>query len=126
MSGKRVLCTLRNLSNVRRSFNSATPPLKYSRHFCTTKINSCGKFVTNPSDLVSQEQADELIRRLRQEEINLLKTAIEHFESHADRAEYEGKRLWMYLHRTATGIPPATHYSQQVCFICVVDIINRM
>lgn len=62
-----------------------------NRDFCTTNTNYCGKFVTNPSDLVSQEQADELIRRLRKEEINLLKTAIQHFESHADKAEFEGK-----------------------------------
>lgn len=118
MSGKRVLCILKNLSV--RSFNVATPnTIKYSRHFSTSKVNCCGKFVTNPSDLVSQEQADELIRRLRQEEINLLKTAIEHFESHADRAEYEGKRVSLH---TTKGIPPATHInSQQVCFICVVD-----
>lgn len=103
MSGKRVLCSvlaLNNLSSVgARSCHSsrlARPAVKCSkqaahcRFLSTTNANYCGKFVTNPSDLVSQEQADELIRRLRKEEINLLKTAIEHFESHADKAEFEG------------------------------------
>lgn len=51
----------------------------------------CGKFVTNPSDLVSQEQADELIRRLRKEEIHLLKTAIQLYDSKTDKAEFEGR-----------------------------------
>lgn len=71
------------------------------RPISTTNANYCGKFVTNPSDLVSQEQADELIRRLRKEEINLLKTAIEHYDSHADKADFEGKLGFMEAQQDA-------------------------
>lgn len=101
MSGKRVLCSVLALNNVSsvssRSCHTSKwrpTPAKLSkqcRPICTTNASYCGKFVTNPSDLVSQEQADELIRRLRKEEINLLKTAIEHYDSHADKADFEGK-----------------------------------
>lgn len=123
MSGKRVLCrVLNSLSAVSSrcscvSSRYRAPAVDCSqqiRQLATTNVDLCGKFVTNPSDLSSQEQADELIRRLKKEEINLLRTAIEHFQSHADKADFEGLsrdfRIISYPFLLHCYSPPALFY----------------
>lgn len=91
MSGKRVLCSVLSWSNVSHRFSQRLAKQVLScRALSTSQANYCGKFVTEHSELVSQEQANDLIRRLRRDEIHLLKTAIQHYESHADEVEFQG------------------------------------
>lgn len=81
--------------------------------------NYCGKFPTSTNlELASQEQAMDLVRRLKKEEMQFIKVAIQHYESDSTKEKFEGIAEELLLYNLFTKIVPQTVIENSESIFC--------